>query len=1046
MEMYSWKTRPDRLIPSRLPWSINEDISLICCGEQHTVFLTGGGQVLSCGLNHKGQLGRSAKDQTKPGRVSGIRPVVSVACGQDHCILLSTTGDLYSWGAGGDGQLGVGHMTSMIQTPSLLRMPIRVVQVACGNSHSLALTKAGDVFSWGSNSHGQLGLGKQVSVQPSPAPVRSLTGIPVTLVAAGGTHTLILALSGLVYCCGANKLGQLGLNRVDEKRFNIVAVSALGPLEVAAASCGAEHSVVLTKDGKVFTFGDGSQGQLGHGSTAGELVPREVQGIDETVSQIACGSHHTLILGSSGRIWAFGSGVKGSTPALVQLPWATDGAAAVPNDMKIAAGWDTNFLYSSPAESLERELTIGRFDKTKLQRWQAMEKGDHEADREVLSMFVTSSSLVATFAKPNLSPSTTREVIVDVEAAAQTFDQLLEVPWIKQTAKTKSNILLSRIHIRNNFTPPPALHIFRHILPILTINVSVIVSDLLYASPVLKSPDVILILLTCPLLQEDREVMNVVIPLASIITKLKDKTSRLLRGCWSSLPPAILTNHIAVFKQALSFLLRNGLLNTHDMHVKILLETLKMLSKANKAGNSLKVPLSTFYVDQIEITLNPLVDVSLWISFSRVEDEENTPAIFCRYPFVFNLICKLAIFNIHAAYLKHKHRHGIDLAAVGAGFEFRIQEIPDAAPVFQLKLRRTHLVEDTFRHLSSADHCAFQRELSVQFKEELILTLVNKRDFFIDVFRKLRKPKSKMFMYNENQTLAWFPAEVERANLEKYFLFGVLCGIALYNHNIINLEFPLVLFKKLVNVKPSFEDMKEFEPIIAEGLRCILEDYTSEDFDTLEFTFTVGWNGRQVELDSTEKGKPVTCSNSAVSIHRKEFVDAYIDYAFNKSVEQVFEEFKRGFFKVCDRDVVQFFQPDELRGVMVGLDFTDWNVMKQNTVYEGEYSDTHPNIKTFWEVFDELTEDKKKASFVTPAPPFLPSVFLTGLDRVPIVGIQKVQMKVAILPNATELHFPESLTCHSLLLLPNYRRYPTKKTLRNRLLGAIDHTRGFWKE
>lgn len=86
----------------------------------------------------------------------------------------------------------------------------------CGRFSLHAHTPGGDVFSWGSNSQGQLGLGKQVSVQPQPALVLSLTGVPVTLVVAGGTHTLILTLSGLVYCCGANKEGQLGLNRVDE--------------------------------------------------------------------------------------------------------------------------------------------------------------------------------------------------------------------------------------------------------------------------------------------------------------------------------------------------------------------------------------------------------------------------------------------------------------------------------------------------------------------------------------------------------------------------------------------------------------------------------------------------------------------------------------------------------------------------------------------------------------------------------------------------------------------------------------------------------------
>ncbi|CAL8371695.1 unnamed protein product [Gadus morhua 'NCC'] len=1004
MELYRWKNCSAEPNPARLSWSIIKDISLICCGAQHTLFLTGDGTVLSCGQNSKGQLGRnSLEDQTKPGRVSGCRRAVSLSCGQDHCLLLSTTGDLYSWGAGGDGQLGVGHITSMIQTPSLLHFPVPVVQVACGNSHSLALTKAGDVFSWGSNSHGQLGLGRDVPLQPFPALVPSLTGIPVTLMAAGGTHSLFIALSGLVYCCGANKLGQLGLNRVDEKgRFNIVAVPSLKPLEVTAASCGAEHSVVLTKDGKVFTFGDGSHGQLGHCSAAGELVPREVQGIDEPVSQIACGSHHTLILGSLGHIWTFGSEVKGQSgsdgsPALVQLPWATDGAAAVPNELKIAAGWNTNFLYS-PAESLTRDLTISRFDEKKIQKWQAMEKSDHEAIEEIRSMLVSSSSLVAAFAKPNLSPSTTGELIADVEAAAQTFDQLLKIPWIKE-----------RIHF------------------------TVIVDHLLNARTVLKSPDALLVLLTCPHLQEDHSMMDEVIPLAFIITELNGKTSGLLRGCWSSLPPAILTNHIEVFKRALSFLLMNGLLESHDNQIKILLETLKMLYKANKAGRSLKVPLSTFYVDQIEHSqYNAFEDVGLWIAFSQKEAKENAPAIFCRYPFVLNLPCKLASFNIHANYLKNQHRQELHVSMVEPEFEVSLRGNPEAAPGFQLKLRRTHLVEDTFRHLSSADHSLFKRQLLVHFKEELEFTskAVNQQDFFINVFEELMDPGSKMFMYNEGQTLAWFPAQVDPPRLEKYFLFGVLCGIALNNYNIINLPFPLVLFKKLVNVKPSYEDMKEFEPVVARSLNCILEDYTSEDFEKLDLIFTVDWDGRKVELDSTAKGKPVSCFN------KKEFVDTYIDYAFNKSVEKVFEEFKRGFFKVCSRDGVEFFQPEELRGVMVGQEFTDWDVMKQNTVYEGEYSETHPTIITFWEVFDELTEDEKKR--------FL--LFLTGLDRVPIIGIIKVKMTVAILPNATELHFPEALTCHSILLLPNYRRYPTKRTLKSMLLAAIYHTRGFWEE
>ena len=73
------------------------------------------------------------------------------------------------------------------------------------------------MLSWGSNSYGQLGLGREIPSQKQPALVAGLTGVAVSQISAGATHTMMLTLPGLVYCCGANESGQLGLNRVDEK-------------------------------------------------------------------------------------------------------------------------------------------------------------------------------------------------------------------------------------------------------------------------------------------------------------------------------------------------------------------------------------------------------------------------------------------------------------------------------------------------------------------------------------------------------------------------------------------------------------------------------------------------------------------------------------------------------------------------------------------------------------------------------------------------------------------------------------------------------------
>lgn len=74
------------------------------------------------------------------------------------------------------------------------------------------LQTGSEVFSWGQNKYGQLGLGYEYKKQTSPQVIKSLLGIPFAQIAAGGAHSLVLTLSGAIFGWGRNKFGQLGLN------------------------------------------------------------------------------------------------------------------------------------------------------------------------------------------------------------------------------------------------------------------------------------------------------------------------------------------------------------------------------------------------------------------------------------------------------------------------------------------------------------------------------------------------------------------------------------------------------------------------------------------------------------------------------------------------------------------------------------------------------------------------------------------------------------------------------------------------------------------
>ena len=203
-----------------------------------------------------------------------------------HSLALTADGAVWSWGDGvlGDGGGGdccpLGHGDEQNQ---LLPKKIealagqRVVAVSAGQYHSLALTADSAVWSWGNGARGRLGHG-DLQHQLLPKKIEAFAGQRVVAVSAGAGHSLALTADGSVWSWGDGAGGKLGHGNRQEQWLPKT-VEAFAGQRVVAVSAGAEHSTASTAGGAVFAWGEGGHGCLGHGEDlSDQLLPKKIEG------------------------------------------------------------------------------------------------------------------------------------------------------------------------------------------------------------------------------------------------------------------------------------------------------------------------------------------------------------------------------------------------------------------------------------------------------------------------------------------------------------------------------------------------------------------------------------------------------------------------------------------------------------------------------------------------------------------------------------------------------------------------------------------------
>ncbi|XP_019157876.1 PREDICTED: uncharacterized protein LOC109154556 isoform X2 [Ipomoea nil] len=317
----------DSLLPKALESAVVLDVQNIACGGRHAALVTKQGEMFSWGEESGGRLGHGIDaDVSNPKLIDAlsISNIELVACGEYHTCAVTLSGDLYTWGDGHFGLLGHGNEVSH-WVPKRVNGPLEGIHVSficCGPWHTAVVTSAGQLFTFGDGTFGVLGHGDRKSIF-KPREVESLKGLRTVRAACGVWHSAAVVevmvgnssssncSSGKLFTWGDGDKGRLG-HGDKESRLVPTCVAALVEPNFCQVACGHSLTVALTTSGQVYTMGSPVYGQLGNPQADGKFPCRvEAKIAKSFVEEIACGAYHVAVLTSRTEVYTWGKGANG---------------------------------------------------------------------------------------------------------------------------------------------------------------------------------------------------------------------------------------------------------------------------------------------------------------------------------------------------------------------------------------------------------------------------------------------------------------------------------------------------------------------------------------------------------------------------------------------------------------------------------------------------------------------------------------------------------------------------------------------------------------
>jgi alpha-tubulin suppressor-like RCC1 family protein len=275
----------------------------ISSASSYTMAIQSNGTLWGVGINGFGQLGlNTTAGCSLLAQVGALSTWTQISCGYAHSLSIQSPGTLWTWGLNSNGQLGL-NTTTNYSSPVQIGASSTWTQVACGYYHSMAVQRNGTLWSWGSNSSGQLGVGSAGTNILSPVQVGALS---VWTKISGGYYTsTTIQSNGTLWSWGTNSFGQLGLNTNTNYSSPVQILSPFQGTWIQVAANGqGKSSAAIISPGTLWAWGFNNVGQLGNNSTTTQSSPVQI-GALSTWTSVSCG-YYAMAIQTPGTLWAWG--------------------------------------------------------------------------------------------------------------------------------------------------------------------------------------------------------------------------------------------------------------------------------------------------------------------------------------------------------------------------------------------------------------------------------------------------------------------------------------------------------------------------------------------------------------------------------------------------------------------------------------------------------------------------------------------------------------------------------------------------------------------